>query len=168
MNKQELIEKYEYLNHNYFRRVDTSEVLRDLKQLDEPKKVKVPQFVVDWYEEHKDDLEYDIWEYILHWGKQQKSEFYEWMNHANNKPLQTLANMHEFGYEVEKEQKYSVKIKSTKCSTTSLVFSLLMGEWFFSVTVYQGVRFKHTRKELEEAGFGWMFNCEGVEVKEVE
>ena len=60
MNKQELIEKYEYLNHNYFRRVDTSEVLRDLKQLEEPKKVKVPQFVVDWYEEHKDDLEYNI------------------------------------------------------------------------------------------------------------
>ena len=35
MNIKELIEKYEYLNHNYFRRVDTSEVLRDLKQLDE-------------------------------------------------------------------------------------------------------------------------------------
>ena len=31
MNKQELIEKYEYLNHDCFRRVDTSEVLRDLK-----------------------------------------------------------------------------------------------------------------------------------------
>lgn len=34
MNKQELIEKYEYLNHDCFRRVDTSEVLKDLKQLD--------------------------------------------------------------------------------------------------------------------------------------
>ena len=163
-----MIEKYEYLNHNYFRRVDTSEVLRDLKQLDEPKKVKVPQFVVDWYEEHKDDLEYDIWEYILHWGKQQKSEFYEWMNHANNKPLQTLANMHQFGYEVEKEPKYTVKVKSTKCSTTSLVFSTLTGAWFFSVAIYQGVRFKHTRKELEDDGFGWIFSCEGIEVEEVE
>ena len=42
MNKQELIGKYEYLNHNFFRRVDTSEVLRDLKQLDEPEKEKIP------------------------------------------------------------------------------------------------------------------------------
>lgn len=168
MNKQELIEKYEYLSHDCFRMVDTSEVLRDLKQLDEPKKVKVPQFVVDWYEEHKDDLEYDIWEYILHWGKQQKSEFYEWMNHANNKPLQTLANMHQFGYEVEKEPRYIVKVKSTKCSTTSLVFSTLTGAWFFSVAIYQGVRFKHTRKELEEADFGWVFDCEGIEIEEVE
>lgn len=168
MNKQELIEKYEYLNHNYFRRVDTSEVLRDLKQLDEPKKVKVPQFVADWYEKHKDNLEYDIWEYILHLGKQQKSEFYEWMNHAINKPLQTLANMHQFGYEVEKEPKYTVKVKSTKCSTTSLVFSTLTGAWFFSVAIYQGVRFKHTRKELEDDGFGWVFDCPGIEIDEVE
>ena len=27
---------------------------------------------------------------------------------------------------------------------------------------------KHTRKELEKAGFGWVFDCEGVEVEEVE
>lgn len=37
MRKEELIEKYEYLNHDCFRRVDTSEVLKDLKQLDEAK-----------------------------------------------------------------------------------------------------------------------------------
>lgn len=43
MNKQELIGKYKYLNDNFFRRVDTSEVLRDLKQLDEPQKVKVSE-----------------------------------------------------------------------------------------------------------------------------
>ena len=55
MNVKELIEKYEYLNHSYFRRVDTSEVLRDLKQLDEPQKVTVPQFVADWIEECKND-----------------------------------------------------------------------------------------------------------------
>lgn len=134
----------------------------------EPKKVVVPQFVADWYEKHKDDLEYDIWEYILRWGKQQKSEFYEWMNHANNKPFQTLINMHQFGYEVEKEPRYTVKVKSTKCSTKSLMFSILTGEWFFSVTNYQGIRFKHTRKQLEEADFGWVFDCEGIEIEEVE
>lgn len=48
MNKQELIGKYEYLNHDCFRRVDTSEVLKDLKQLDEPQKVTIPRFVADW------------------------------------------------------------------------------------------------------------------------
>ena len=124
--------------------------------------------MANWYEEHKDNLEYNIWEYILHWGKQQKSEFYEWMNYANNKPCQTLANMHQFGYEVEKEPRYTVKVKSTKCSTTSLVFITLTGAWFFSVAIYQGVRFKHTRKELEDDGFGWVFDCPGIEIDEVE
>lgn len=37
MKIEELIEKYERLNHDCFRRVDTSGVLRDLKQLDELK-----------------------------------------------------------------------------------------------------------------------------------
>ena len=53
MNKQELIEKYEYMSHACFRRVDTLEVLKDLRQLDEPQKVTIPQFVADWIEECK-------------------------------------------------------------------------------------------------------------------
>lgn len=163
MNKQELIEKYEYLNHDCFRRVDTSGVLSDLKQLDEPKKVKVPQFVADWYEKHKDDLEYDIWEYILHWGKQQKSEFYEWMNYANNKPFQTLVNMHQFGYEVEKEKRYIVSLKNGQ----PLVKTPLGGNFYFNQNI-TAENCKATRKELEKAGFGWVFDCEGVEVEEVE
>ena len=160
MNVEELIGKYEYMSHAYFRRVDTLGVLKDLKQLDEPQKVVVPQFVADWYEKHKDDLEYDIWEYILHWGKQQKSEFYEWMNHANNKPFQTLANMHQFGYEVEKEPKYTVKIKATK----HYFAKDGNGRIYFSLK-YESA---FTKIELEKVNLGWVFDCEGTEVEEVE
>lgn len=170
MKVQRLIEKYKKLKGVWDAPgAETARqiFLQDLEQLDEPEKVKVPQFVVDWYEKHKDGLEYDIWEYIYNFDKQQNSEFFEWMNHANNKPLQTIVNMHQFGYEVEKEPKYMVKIKSTKCSTTFLIFSELTGAWFFSVAIYLGVRFKHTHKELEEAGFGWVFSCEGIEIEEV-
>ena len=163
MNKQELIEKYEYLNHDCFRRVDTSEVLRDLKQLDEPQKPVVPQFVADWYEKHKDDLEYDIWEYILYWGKQQKSEFYEWMNHANNKPFQTLANMHQFGYEVEKEKRYEVIL----CNGQSLKTVYRQGGDRLDFEKEYGDLERFTRKQLEEANFGWVFDCPGIKVKEV-
>ena len=168
MNIKELIEKYEYLNHNFFRRVDTSEVLRDLKQLDEPQKVVVPQFVADWYENHKDDLEYDIWEYILRWGKQQKSEFYEWMNHANNKPLQTLANMHQFGYTVEEEKRYMIKLKGVPDGAKFLKYTKVAREWYFGRRMYYNdIEVSHTRKELEEAGFDWVFDCEGIEIEEV-
>lgn len=168
MNKQELIGKYDYLNHNYFRRVDTSEVLRDLKQLDEPQKVVVPQFVEDWYKKHEDDLEYDIWEYILHWDKQQNSEFYEWMNHANNKPLQTLINMHQFGYEVEKDKRYIIKLKGVPDGAKFLKCTNVTREWYFGMRRhYNDIEVIHTRKELEEAGFGWVFSCEGIEIEEV-
>ena len=41
--------------------------------------------------------------------------------------------------------------------------------WIFSSkdknTLYQT---HHTRKELEEAGIGWVFDCPGIEIEEVE
>lgn len=171
MNKKELIEKYENILKESvpFTVVNIHGVLRDLKQLDEPEKVKVSQFVADWYEKHKDNLEYDIWEYILHWGKQQKSEFYEWMNYASNKPFQTLANMHQFGYEVEKEPKYIVKLKGVVRNSMVLKHNINEDTWYMSnKTNYTNLKSYHTHKELEEAGFGWVFDCEGIEIEEVE
>jgi hypothetical protein len=116
MNKQELIEKYKSaLNKvhkvygDYYKTEAYEEVLKDLKQLDEPQKPVVPQFVADWYEENKDDLEFHIWDYILDWYKQEESEFKVWMNYSRNKPIKTLINMKQFGYKVEKEKRYLVK-----------------------------------------------------------
>lgn len=60
MNKQELIEKYKELENSSFdiaAIVVCQLVLKDLEQLDEPKPVKVKQFVADWYEENKDSFE---------------------------------------------------------------------------------------------------------------
>jgi len=114
MNIKELIEKYEYLNHSYFRRVDTSEVLKDLRQLDKPQKVKVPQFVADWYEEHKDNLEYNIWDWMKYNLEPKKREnviFSQWLGKTVNNPVETLIKMKLFGYEVEKEKQYLVKFK---------------------------------------------------------
>ena len=162
MNKQELIGAVIELPVDCSGsrpKVDKLTTLELIKLLDEPEKVKIPQFVADWYEKHKDDLEYDIWEYILHWGKQQKSEFYEWMNHANNKPFQTLANMHQFGYEVEKEPKYTVKFKATK----HYFAKDGNGRIYFSLK-YESA---FTKIELEKANLGWVFDCEGIEIEEV-
>ena len=165
MNKQELIEKIEALPDNIGLirpHIDKKMVLGLVRQLDEPQKVVVPQFVSDWYEKHKDDLEYDIWEYILHWGKQQKSEFYEWMNHANNKPFQTLINMHQFGYEVEKEKRYTVVMKETK---QPLYYNAGDKKLFFSMAK---IASHFTRQQLEKLNFSWVFDCEGIEIEEVE
>lgn len=172
MNKQELIERIEGLKNifgNECEYVKIDFVIELISELDEPQKPVVPQFVADWYENHEDDLEYDIWEYILRWGEQQKSEFYEWMNHANNKPLQTLANMHQFGYTVEKEKRYIIKLKGVPNGAKFLKYAKVTQQWYFGTKGhYSDKEIRHTRKQLEEAGFGWVFDCEGIEVEEVE
>lgn len=87
---------------------------------------------------------------------------------GRNKAITTLANMHQFGYEVEKEPRYTVKIKGR--------LGQYLGKYYlnneeltpqFTRTQYsEGSNF--TRTELEANGFGWVFSCEGVEVREVE
>ena len=69
------------------------------------------------------------------------------------------------GYEVEKEKRYTVKITKTDQYLHS------RDNDFFFVTYVRpddNPHNCHTRKELEEAGFGWVFDCEGIEIEEVE
>lgn len=127
----------------------------------------VPQYVADWYEGNKEYLDYNIWESIKDWGMQPESEFKKWMLDDDRNPIITLVNMHQFGYEVDKETRYTVKIKGR--------LGQYLGKYYlnneeltprFTMTQYsEGSNF--TRTELESSGFGWVFDCEGVEVKEV-
>ena len=173
MNIKELIEKYEYLNHSYFRRVDTSEVLKDLKQLDEPEKVTIPQSVVDWIEHFKkcsgtlygstapylyygraitDDFEGDVTK-VLRWIRD-NSEVYAraWLD----------------GYEVEEEKRYLVRVKGVCGNHETLNREKHSNKWLFSSPEENSLyKTKHTRKELEDAGFGEVFNSTLFEVEEV-
>ena len=167
MNKQELIERYQNFENildDIGARVACKHFLEDLEQLDEPEKVKVPQFVADWYEENKDDFETSLFQCVYELFKKRNdeelNEFENWVIDENTKPFQTLVNMHQFGYEVEKEKRYLVKIKATK----HYIAKDGIGKIFFSLAYKESF----TKKELEEAGFGWVFDCEGIEIEEVE
>lgn len=172
MNKKELIEKYEYLNHDCFRRVDTSQVLKDLKQLDEPQKVVVPQFVADWIRKCKTfkhfvvSLSFALQPIV--WEKNNLSDkCIEWLMDADNQDLFARAWLD--GYAVEKEPKYTVRMKGINGYGRYLNKALLSKEYFFaSDNEISGYRTKHTRKELEEANFGWVFDCPGIEIEEVQ
>lgn len=173
MNKKELIEKIKklpfvllserYISQNY--------VLELLEQLDEPQKVVVPQFVADWYEENKDVFEANLYRYAYNipsvFDVAKLNEFERWFLTAGTKPFQTLVNMHQFGYEVEKEPKYRISMPKARnhknhaqilCEKDGKIF--WCGEWY-------PFRTKFTRKQLEEADFGWVFDCEGIELEEV-
>lgn len=128
----------------------------------------VPQCVADWYEGNKEYLDYNIWEFIKDWGMQPEDEFKKWMLDDDKNPIITLVNMHKFGYEVEKEKRYTVRIKGVCGYCEYLNKNLDNQRWFIaSKNETEKYKTQHTRKELEANGFGWVFDCPGVEVKEV-
>lgn len=132
-----------------------------------PKPV-VPQYVADWYEKHKDNLNESVWEYLVNWDDENWDDFKRWLfKSSDNKAIATLVNMHQFGYEVEKEARYIVKFKGVSGDARYLNHEI-DGNWYInSRQETHQFRVAHTRKELEANGFGWVFDCEGVEVKEV-
>lgn len=135
---------------------------------DVTKPVVVKQFVADWYEENKHDLEYNLWDYIIDWYEIEDDEFKNWFNNSKES-FQTIINMHQFGYTIDKEKRYLVKMKGVTDQTRTLKHNIDIETWYFgNHNNYEDINAHHTRKELEEAGFGWVFSCEGVEVEEVE
>ena len=174
MNKQELIDYCNDLKESksrFINCIDVDRIIETIKQLDEPEKVKVPQCVADWYEKKKHDLDYYIWDYIYNWNHQEESEFKRWMN-CSIISFQTLVNMHQFGYEVEEEKRYFVKAKSIGDHNNYLKYNTNQKHWYFgSRFIYVNdvdTKIHHTRKELENADFGGVFDCPGIEIEEVE
>jgi len=153
--------------------VPVEEVLEDLQKLEGIYKPKdIPQFVVDWYEEHKDDLEFNIWDWIAFRDEPKKvrnKKFNDWLNEGLNTPIQTLVKMHLFGYKVKKEKKYIIKLKNVQKGSESFKFDMVIGKWYFGFNQESStVRLYHTKEDLVNAGFEWMFSCPGLEIEEVE
>ena len=165
MNKQELIEKYKELENGTFDiavLVVCQLILKDLELLDEPQPVKVPQFVADWIEECKAKGK-SLLRALLYTPEKVNS----WVDNSDNQELFALAWI--FGYEVKKENRYLVKVKGICGNHETLNCEKHSNEWLFSSSEENRTyKTKFTRKELEEAGFGWVFDCPGIEVKEVE
>lgn len=164
MNKQELIESIAHLPSDCSRprpMIDKITVLELIKLLDEPQKVTVPQLVADWYEEHKENFDSKLWVEIYKFGTFEKSEFAKWVYKTKNS-ISTIVNMHQFGYTVEKEPKYTVKIKSVNQYLVRNTDEDFLG------FLQSRLKSKFTRKELEDLGLEEVFNSPLFEVEEVE
>ena len=93
--------------------------------LDEPERPVVPQFVADFYESIKDDFENKVYELCLqykHRGDELPQGVAWWFGDSRNKPIETLVMMHKFGYEVEKEKRYTVEIPNPNGSGYSKIY----------------------------------------------
>nr|DAP66048.1 MAG TPA: Protein of unknown function (DUF1642) [Caudoviricetes sp.] len=158
MNKQELIKKYKRLEGVWDAAgAETARqiFLQDLDQLDEPEKVKIPQFVADWIEKCK-NKEKSLLDALLYTPEKVNS----WVGNSENQ--ETFAIAWIFGYEVEKEKRYTVVMKETK---QPLYYNAGDKKLFFSMAK---IASHFTRQQLEKLNFSWVFDCEGIEIEEVE
>lgn len=168
MNKQELIGRMKGFKKIFGNKVEYIELdlaIELASRLDEPQKVTVPQFVAD-YIEFKKENDFHIYGAMRviedHYDKRVPEWFYK-------KNIETFARAWLDGYTVEKEKRYIVKLKGVEEGYDYLNYRTSADKWFFSgETEPLDYRTKHTRKELEDAGFGWVFDCPGMEVEEVE
>ena len=161
MKKQELIAEYERVS-NFVETVKTKSVIDKLKQLDEPK-VQVPEFVADWIKKCKEESIVPLAGAFEYGNAELESWFSDWSNQ------ETVARAWLDGYDVEKEKRYLVKIIGITDYNSYLNYRKAEKAWTIeSKMEIDAIRTNHTRKELEEAGFGWVFDCEGIEIEEVE
>lgn len=163
MSIQDLITRYERIN-NFADNVSLSKVIEDLNELMESRKTVVPQFVADWIEECKND-DFHLFGAMEEMSLHQKKLDY-WFREDDNMELFARAWLD--GYTVEEEHKYNVKFKGISGELNYLNYNSEIQKWYFSSNSEIGmVRTKFTRKELEYAGFGEVFNSPLFEVEEV-
>lgn len=163
MNKQELIKKYEDLFEKLyaFPIVTINGVIEDLKQLDEPQKVMIPRFIADWIVQAKEDG-YNIAGAI---NEAPRGAVDDWLELEN---VDIFAEAWINGYTIEKEKRYTVKIKNLRALFCYLAYIPDEGYWTFMASGGKSIVIKHTRKELEKAGFGEVFNSPLFEIEDVQ
>jgi len=182
MNKQELIEKIEKMPYNDGILVNTIKLnrtwlLRVLQKL-ELEKITVSEEEAKFLKTFDFNCESDVttalyrvsrtgWGYYLtdNNGIELK-DLSEGFRELENRKRLIKAILD--GYEVEEEKHYKIEVKGVS-ENSVLIHDKTEECWFFeddnnedTIYVY------HTRKELEEAGFGWVFDCPGIEIEEVE
>lgn len=165
MNKKELIESISHLPSDCSRprpMIDKLTTLELIKLLDEPQEVEIPMFVADFITEQKKlghTLSYSI-------DACMSDRVAEW--YWDNSELFALSWVN--GYEVEKEKRYYVRFKGMESDDFNyLNFIKFQHAWILSsIKLDKKFRTEHTKKQLEDAGFGWVFDCPGIEIEEVE
>lgn len=157
MDKKELIESIAHLPSDCSRprpMIDKLTTLELIKLLDEPQKATVPQYVATWIEKCKSEKR-RLHEALTYTPFGVNG----WVSNPDNQ--ETFARAWLDGYEAE-EKRYTVKIKAVDQYLVNATDENFLG------FLQSRLRTKFTRKELEEYGFDWVFDCPGVEVEEVE
>lgn len=170
----DLINDLENFRNKGFRDCNVEKIILKLKRIENDKKVKIPGFLADWIKYCKNTFlsltralmvnEVDFYNYA---NQEDHSRLMIFLESEINQRIFARAWLD--GYEIEEEKRYLVKMKGVAGYGRYLNKALSSEEYFFaSENEVSGYRSKHTKKELKQAGFGWVFDCPGIEIKEVE
>ena len=181
MNKKELIDYCNALKENksrFINCIDVNGIIKRIEQLDEPEKVKVSEEEAKFLKTFDFNRENDVATALYHvsrtgWGYELTDRDGTELKHLTRearlpKNRKRLIKAILDGYEVEKEKRYIIKLKGVPDGAKFLKYTKVTQEWYFGMKGHSSDReIRHTRKQLEEAGFGWVFDCEGIEIEEV-
>lgn len=175
MNKQDVLdyaseEIRTHQKNNYFQRGYRTAMRRAydrVKQIDEPKKVVIPQCVAEWLEVCKENLAIGLFvavnPNVLEVNNQSAETIY-WLKSARNQ--ETFAKAWLYGYEVEKEKLYTVKFSNEDFGKTYIGIIKTANKIGISTVPINDECSKcyFTKSELEEFKF---WNNPAFEIKEV-
>lgn len=176
MNKEKAIKEIKKASEIFYAcdYIKTKVAESIISKINEPQKVTVPKFVGEWIEWCKTN------EATLLGAISPIDEFGSAI--CNDKRVESMAasrlakrNQETFarawldGYEVEQERLYQIFMKNTTNYKNQIQQLVKQGnKWFFCGNDVHRFKSKFTKGQIESAGFGWVFDCKGVEVKEVE
>lgn len=163
MNKQELIEKINAIPWDEGLAVDTLKInraglIRLIEQFDEPKeKVVLPRPVANWISCVRGRNK------TLHFALENAPEEVNlWFCEDEKNRQNIFADAWINGYHIEKEKRYYVKLKAVD------QYLVRNEDENFLGFLQSRLKSKFTRKQLEQAELGWVFDCPGIEIEEVE
>ena len=172
MNKKELVKTLmeRMQNFGYFPSFTNVKIfIREYEKMVEPEPTRavVPEYIAEWIgycKLRKISLAHALYRS----DESADKRVFRWV-------VDSLENQETFakawldGCEVEKEKRYLVKVKNVLTRQSALNRNKKSGRFIFSNPEENSLYdTKFTRKELEEAGFGWVFDCPGIEIEEVE
>ena len=185
MNKQELIKEVKEIgiyDLNIFGTVvegiPTKTTIKLIEQLDEPEKVKVSEEEAKFLKTFNFRRESDVTKalyyvsrtgfcyYLTDGFDTELKDLSEGFRDLENRKRLIRAIL--FGYVVEKEKKFTVKVKGLSGNHETLNCEKYLKKWLFSSQEENSLyKTKHTRQQLEKFNFGWVFDCPGIEIEEV-
>lgn len=171
MNKKELVKTLmeRMQNFGYFPSFTNVKIfIREYEKMVEPEPTRtvIPEYIAEWIGYCK-LREISLAHALYRSDESADKRVFRWVDNSENQ--EAFAKAWLFGYEVEEEKRYLVKVKNVLTRQSALNRNKKSGRFIFSNPEENSLYdTKFTRKELEEAGFGWVFDCPGIEIEEAE